>query len=58
MRRVAKVNYHLSIHRGAIFIDCNQEDNDKVIISKAKKILQERLGGKISFDYQSFEVER
>ena len=42
---IAVVKYQLATYSGTIRISCKENDEDKFIIAKAKKILRWRTGG-------------
>lgn len=55
MRQQAKVKYQIATYRGTVIVFCDSDDDDEVIIAKAKKQLK-RKGGPLPFGYESFKV--
>ena len=54
--QLATVKYQIATYSGEIHINCNENDEDEYIISKAKSLLKRRSGGCWPFGVEYFEV--
>ena len=52
----AKVKYQVATYSGEITVNCDENDENEAIISKAKRILTRQMGGSLPFGYESFKV--
>jgi hypothetical protein len=57
MLAIATVKYQVSTYRGEVQVNCNEDDEDFVIIAKAKRILIRRVGP-LPFGYRYFKVSK
>lgn len=53
---LATVKYQVATYSGTIQVNCNEDDEDEVIIAKAKSQLQKNSGGSLPYGYQSFKI--
>jgi hypothetical protein len=53
---LAIVKYQVATYLGEVSVFCDENDDDEVIIAKAKRILTK--SGSLPFGYQSWKVER
>jgi len=54
--QVAGVKYQVATYQGEITVNCFDDDDDGVVIAKAKQKLRRECGGSLPFGYESFEV--
>lgn len=53
---IAKVRYRVATYAGEITIQCDPEDDDEIIIAKAKKIVTRQAGGSLPQGYEKFRI--
>lgn len=53
---IATVKYQAATYSGEVQVNCNENDEDEYIISKAKRIVKQRAGGSLPFGYESWKV--
>ena len=53
---IATVKYQIATYSGEGQVNCNDNDEDEVIIAKAKRIVTQRSGGSLPFGYESWKV--
>ena len=53
---IAIVKYQIATYSGEVQVNCNDNDEDEVIIAKAKRIVTQRSGGSLPFGYESWKV--
>lgn len=53
---IATVKYQIATYSGEVQVNCNENDEDEVIIAKAKRIVTQRSGGSLPFGYESWKV--
>ena len=53
----ATVVYHLATYIGEIEVNCNENDEDDLVIDKAKRILRQKTGS-LPMGYESWKVIR
>lgn len=53
--QTAIVKYQIATYSGEIQVNCDPDDDNEVVISKAKARLR-RLYGELPFGYQSFSI--
>lgn len=54
----AIVKYKIATYSGEVEVDCDENDEDEIIIARAKKIVTQRSGGSLPYGYESWEVAR
>jgi hypothetical protein len=52
----AIVKYQIATYSGEITVPCEPDDENEVIIAKAKRILTRQAGGSLPFGYESFKI--
>lgn len=52
---IAIVKYQIATYSGEIRVPCDPEDDNDIIIAKAKRVLRNRAG-EFPFGYQSWKV--
>ena len=52
----AVVKYQIATYSGEITVTCEPDDENEVIIAKAKRILTRQAGGSLPFGYESWKV--
>lgn len=55
---IATVKYQIATYSGEVQVKCNENDDNDVIIAKAKRIVTQRAGGSLPFGYESWKVVR
>lgn len=53
---IATVKYQVATYSGEVQVNCNENDEDEVIIAKAKRIVTQKAGGSLPFGYESWKV--
>lgn len=53
---IATVEYHIATYQGKIIVNCDENDEEEVIIAKAKRMLTQQAGGALPFGYESWKV--
>ena len=53
---IATVKYQIATYSGEVQVNCNENDEDEVIIAKAKRIVTQRSGGSLPYGYESWKV--
>jgi hypothetical protein len=53
---IAIVKYQVATYSGEITLNCDENDENESIISKAKRILTRKMGGSLPFGYESWKV--
>ena len=53
---IATVKYKVATYSGEVQVNCNENDEDEYIITKAKRIVTQRAGGSLPFGYESWKV--
>jgi len=53
---LATVKYQVATYSGEVQVNCNENDEDKHIIAKAKRIVTQKAGGSLPFGYESWKV--
>lgn len=53
---LATVKYQVATYSGEVQVNCNESDEDEVIIAKAKRIVIQRAGGYLPYGYESWRV--
>lgn len=54
---IATVRYQVATYSGEVHVNCDENDEDEYIITKAKKkIVTQRAGGSLPFGYESWKV--
>lgn len=53
---IAAVKYQLATYTGIINVCCDENEDDEIIINRAKHLLRNRSGGSLPFGYSSFKV--
>jgi hypothetical protein len=53
---IAKVRYRVATYAGEITIQCDPEDDDDIIIAKAKKIVTRQAGGSLPSGYEYWKI--
>lgn len=54
----ATVKYQIATYKGEIQVFCDADDDNDVIIAKAKRALKQRSGGSLPYGYESFEITK
>lgn len=52
---LATVKYQIATYSGEIKVNCDPNDDNEIIIAKAKKILRNKVGG-FPLGYESWKV--
>jgi len=52
----ALVKYQVATYSGKEWVDCNENDENETIISKAKAQVRRKAGGSLPFGYESWRV--
>lgn len=52
---IATVKYQVATYSGEVKINCDSDDENEIIIAKAKRSLSQRYGP-LPFGYESWEV--
>lgn len=52
----AVVKYQVATYSGEVEVSCDPDDDNDVIIAKAKRIERHRFGGSFPFGYESWKV--
>lgn len=55
---IATVKYQIATYSGEVQVNCNENDENEVIIAKAKRIVTQKAGGSLPFGYESWKVVR
>ena len=53
---LATVKYQVATYKGQMQIECDPDDENEHIITKAKRIVIQRFGGSFPFGYESWKV--
>ena len=53
---IATVKYQVATYSGEVKVNCDENDENEVIIAKAKRIVTQRAGGSLPFGYESWKV--
>lgn len=53
---LATVKYQIATYSGTVNVNCSENDENEVIIAKAKRILKSECGGSFPFGYESWKV--
>lgn len=53
---IARVKYQVATYSGEIEVNCNENDEDEVIIAIARTIVRRKAGGSLPFGYESWKV--
>ena len=53
--QLATIKYQIATYSGKVEVNCLENDDDDIIIAKAKRVLRSRVGS-FPFGYQSFKV--
>lgn len=53
---IATVKYQVATYSGEVEVYCDENDEDEVIIAKAKRIVTQKAGGSLPFGYESWKV--
>ena len=53
---ITTVKYQVATYSGEVQVNCNENDEDEVIIAKAKRIVTQRSEGSLPFGYESWKV--
>jgi len=51
----ATVKYQIATYSGEVKVNCNENDEDEIVIAKAKQVLRNRAGG-FPIGYESWKV--
>lgn len=54
--QLATVHYHVATYSGDVHVNCNDLEDDTIVIARAKRQLQQRCGGSLPFGSQSWRV--
>ena len=52
----AVVKYQVATYSGEVHVNCDENDDDDVIIAKAKRIVTQRSGGSLPFGYERWWI--
>jgi len=55
-KMIATVKYQVATYSGEVQVNCSENDENEVIIAKAKRIVTQRAGGSLPFGYESWKV--
>ncbi|GIV43935.1 MAG: hypothetical protein KatS3mg035_1058 [Bacteroidia bacterium] len=53
---IATVKYQVATYSGEVKVNCNENDEDEVIIAKAKQIIKQKAGGSLPYGYERWKV--
>jgi hypothetical protein len=53
--QLATVKYQVATYKGQVQVNCLPDDDNEIIIAKAKRVLKRQVGP-LPFGYQSFKV--
>ena len=51
----ATVKYQIATYSGEITVNCDPDDENEVVIARAKRILRSQVGS-LPFGYESFKI--
>ena len=54
--QLATVRYHVATYSGEIHVNCNDLEEDTIVIARAKRQLRRRCGGSLPAGSQSWRV--
>lgn len=50
------VKYQIATYSGEVSVNCDPDDDNEMIIARAKKIIRQKAGGYLPFGYEHFEI--
>ena len=54
--QTATVKYQIATYSGEVQVTCHEDDDNEVVIAKARERVRRLAGGSLPFGYQSFKI--